>query len=210
MLPAIPLCVEWLDIPVSASGADESARGNFVAIGTFEPDIEIWDLDMIDCMYPNAILGESSYENKESGSKESGQKKKKKKKRSKKANDLYHVDAVISLAANRAHRNLLVSASADKTIKLWDLKTAKCAQSYSYHDDKVCTVAWHPTEATILLSGSWDRTTVAKDMRAPQAENPRWKVDSSVESVKWDPFRAEYFYVSLCLIVSRYERGHCH
>ncbi|CRK13590.1 hypothetical protein BN1723_017352, partial [Verticillium longisporum] len=127
MLPAIPLCVEWLDIPVHKQGVEKDATANFVAVGTMDPDIEVWDLDTIDCMYPNAILGQGG---------EGAEEKKKKKKKKAKANDEYHVDAVLSLAANRKHRNLLASASADKTVKLWDLHTTKCAKSYTYHTDK--------------------------------------------------------------------------
>jgi len=192
MLPAIPLCVEWLDIPVSKPSVEKDSVGNFVAIGTFDPDIEIWDLDTVDCMYPNAILGQG-------GATASDKKKggKKKKSKSKKANDEYHVDAVLSLAANRKHRNLLASASADKTVKLWDLHTTKCAKSYSYHTDKVCSLAWHAAESTVLLSGSYDRTVAAADMRAPGATpSVRVGVESDVENVRWDPHDGNYFYVS--------------
>lgn len=188
MLPAIPLCVEWLDIPVSKPGVEKDSAANFVAIGTFDPDIEIWDLDTVDCMYPNAILGQG-------GNAEEG-KKKKKKKKAKKANDEYHVDAVLALAANRKHRNLLASASADKTVKLWDLHTAKCAKSYSYHTDKVCSLAWHPVESTVLLSGSYDRTAAIGDMRAPGEQPTRVGVESDVENVRWDPHDPNFFYVS--------------
>ncbi|KAI0136420.1 WD40-repeat-containing domain protein [Xylariales sp. AK1849] len=188
MLPAIPLCVEWLDLPVSKPSVEKDSTANFVAVGTMDPDIEIWDLDTVDCMYPNAILGQ--------GGNADAEKKKKKKKKSKKANDEYHVDAVLSLAANRKHRNLLASASADKTVKLWDLHTAKCAKSYTYHTDKVCSVAWHSVESTVLLSGSYDRTVVAADMRAPDAKVPRWGVESDVENVRWDPHDPNFFYVS--------------
>ncbi|KAF2204199.1 WD40 repeat-like protein [Delitschia confertaspora ATCC 74209] len=185
MLPSIPLAVEWIDLP--AGKADKNAKGNFVAVGTMEPDIELWNLDVVDSMYPDAILGQGA---------EDGAKPKKKKKKSKKANEEFHVDAVLSLAANRQHRNLLASASADKTIKLWDLNTTKCAKSYSYHNDKVCSLAWHAKESTILLSGSYDRTVVAADMRAPDAVAPRWGVESDVETVRWDPHDPNYFYVS--------------
>ncbi|KAI1356797.1 WD40 repeat-like protein [Xylaria sp. FL0043] len=188
MLPAIPLCVEWLDVPVSKPGVEKDATANFVAIGTMDPDIEVWDLDTVDGLYPNAILGQ--------GSNPQEQEKKKKKKKSKKANEEYHVDAVLSLAANRKHRNLLASASADKTVKLWDLNTTKCAKSYTYHTDKVCSLAWHAVESTVLLSGSYDRTVVAADMRAPDAKTPRWGVESDVENIKWDPHDPNFFYVS--------------
>ncbi len=196
MLPAIPLCVEWLDLPVGkdVNTVDADSRGNYVAVGTFDPDIELWDLDTIDCMYPNAILGQGG----ENAITDVSQdlRKKRKRRKSKKANDDYHVDAVLSLAANRQHRNLLASSSADKTIKLWDLNTQKCAKSYSYHTDKVCSIAWHLRESTMLLSGSYDRTVVAADMRAPDAKVPRWGVESDVETVTWDPHGPNQFYIT--------------
>ncbi|OQD76073.1 hypothetical protein PENDEC_c005G06349 [Penicillium decumbens] len=184
MLPGIPLCLEWLDVPVGKN-SEGKTQGNFVAVGTMEPDIEIWDLDVVDSMYPNAILGQ--------GGKDDRSKKSKKKKS--KSNDEYHIDSVLALAANRQHRNLLASASADRTVKLWDLNNTTCAKSYSHHTDKVCSLDWHPKESTILLSGSYDRTVVAADMRAPDAK-ARWGVDTDVEGVRWDPHDPNYFYVS--------------
>ncbi|PGH31488.1 periodic tryptophan protein 1 [[Emmonsia] crescens] len=190
MLPAIPLCLEWLDIPVGRNSENRS-YGNFVAVGTMEPDIEIWDLDIVDCMYPNAILGQGGQE--ESSEPDA---KKKKKKKPKKANDEYHVDSVLALAANRQHRNLLASASADQTVKLWDLNTTKCAKSYAHHTDKICALDWHPKESTVLLSGSYDKTVVAADMRTPDAKAARWRVESDVENVRWDPHDPNFFYIT--------------
>jgi len=165
------------------------SNANFVAIGTMDPDIEVWDLDLIDCMYPNAILGRGEHIG------EDGMPKKRKKRKSRKPNDKYHVDAVLSLAGNKQHRNLLASSSADKTVKLWDLHTTQCAKSYELHTDKVCSIAWHPSQATVLLSGSYDRTVTITDMTAPGAKTPRWTVESDVETVKWDPHHSETFYV---------------
>jgi periodic tryptophan protein 1 len=203
MLPAIPLCVEWLDFAVNKQGGEGAAAGgaaNFVAVGTMDPEIEIWDLDTVDAMYPNAILGQSEGDR---AAEKKSQKKKKggkpSKKKSSKPNDAYHVDAVLALAANRSHRNLLASASADKTIKLWDLNTARCAKSYAYHADKVCSLAWHATETTMLLSGSYDRTVALADMRAAAdaaVAIPRWVVESDLETVRWDPHDPNYFLAS--------------
>ena len=189
MLPAMPLCVEW----VNARPNDPASTGNFAAVGTMDPDIELWNLDIVDGMYPTAILGASS----EPVDPVTAATKPKKKKKSKKPNPNYHTSSILALAANRTHSNLLASASADTTIKLWDLHTCTAAQSYAHHTDKVCTLAWHPRETSVLLSGSYDRTVVAADMRAPDAASPpRWGVESDVEQVRWDPHGGEKFYVS--------------
>jgi len=195
MLPAVPLCVEWIDVPVGKD-AGKRPNGNFVAIGTMSPEIEVWDLDVVDSMYPSTILGQEPGADTEVDGDSSSKKKSKKKKKKPKANDEYHVDAVLALAANRQHRNLLASASADKTVKLWDLNTGKCAKSYTMHSDKVCALDWHPTESTVLLSGSYDRTIVATDMRAPDAVAPKWKVAADVEKVRWDVHDPNFFYVT--------------
>lgn len=211
MLPAIPLAVEWINVPVGDKSqnseqngqqngeimdTDGTSQGNFVAVGTLDPDIEVWDLDTVDCMYPAAILG-SGHASSAFSALGTG----KKKKKAKKTSSEYHTDAVLALAANRAHRNLLASGSADRTVKLWDLNSAgstgKAAQSYDkLHTDKVCSLAWHTTETTALLSGGYDKAVVASDMRAPDAGARRWRVDSDVESVRWDPHDANFFYVA--------------
>jgi len=190
MLPAVPLCVEWLNTKPNSDGE----QGNFAAVGTMDPDVELWDLDVVDCMYPSAILGQNSQSAPEIPADLTSTKKKKRK--SKKANTAYHVDSVLALAANRQHRNLLASASADKTTKLWDLNTCTAAHSYSHHADKVCALSWHPTQSSVILSGSYDRTIVAADMRAPTSAVPRWGVESDVEQVRWDPHDDNTFYVS--------------
>lgn len=191
MLPAVPLCTEWIDVLVG-DAKNGKTNANFVAVGTMEPDIELWDLDVVDSMYPNAILGEAG----QSGSEKPEKAKKRKKVKVAKRNSEFHVDAVLALAANRLHRNLLASGSADQTVKLWDLNTAKCAKSYSMHGGKVCAVDWHPTESTVLLSGSYDQTVIATDMRAPDAKAPKWSVGSDVECLRWDPHDPNFFYVT--------------
>lgn len=189
MLPAIPLCVEWIRGKPNKPGY----HGNFAAVGTMDPDIELWDLDVVDAMYPTAILGQTSQASLDPLSAPATTKKKKK---TKKTNDSYHVDAVLALASNPIHGYILTSGSADKTIKLWDLNKCKAAFSFSYHTDKVCSLAWHPSQSSVLLSGSYDRTAIAADVRAPEAAKPTWGVESDVEQVRWDPHNEQVFYVS--------------
>ena len=200
MLPAIPLCLEWLDVPVGKTSGDKK-QGNFVAVGMMAPEIEIWDLDVIDSMYPTSILGQTPEEKEqEQETTKSSSKKKPKKKKKPKSNDTHHVDAVLSLALNKHHRNLLASASADGTIKLWDLNTGSCAKSYTQHDGgKVTSLDWHANanRSTILLSGSADtKTVVITDMRAPDAAVPTWQVEADVERVRWNPHDPDFFYVT--------------
>ncbi len=178
MLPSYPICVECMDF--RAATGDHTTPGNFAAVGMIEPDIEIWDLDTVDAIYPNAVLGRSK------------EKRKKRKKRSEK----YHVDAVLCLAWSPQHRSLLASGSADHTIKLWDLATLTCAQSYAYHKDKVSTLAWSFVEPTVLLSGGYDQRVVMADMRAPEGEMTQWELPSDIESVKWDPHRPDHFFAT--------------
>lgn len=60
LLSAFPLCMAWFNFPPSFDTSTNSnvQRGNFVAVGTFEPAIEVWDLDVMDSP-PCLILGGS-------------------------------------------------------------------------------------------------------------------------------------------------------
>ena len=52
LLPSFPLALEWLSFdPESDKG------GSLVAIGTMEPLIDVWDLDLVDCLEPAFTLG---------------------------------------------------------------------------------------------------------------------------------------------------------
>ncbi|CCJ31175.1 unnamed protein product, partial [Pneumocystis jirovecii] len=180
MLSAPPLSLEWFNYkPYNES----DISGNFVAIGTLDPDIEIWDLDIIDPLYPTAILGNPK------------KKKKSKKGKNKKISSKYHVDSVLSLSINKHHRNILASGSADTSIKIWDLESCTCTDSYVYHSDKVSYIEWHPLETTLLLSGSFDHTCMIYDSRSSMSNIHKWDLNSDIESVRWDLHNSFHFYV---------------
>jgi periodic tryptophan protein 1 len=63
LLPSFPLCLEWLDFRLGRKAGIEGS-GNYIAVGTFDPEIEIWDLDTLDSMYPDAILGKQQQKKK--------------------------------------------------------------------------------------------------------------------------------------------------
>ncbi|KAJ9517860.1 hypothetical protein QJQ45_004211 [Haematococcus lacustris] len=139
VLPAFPLCLAWLDL--SPAGADPSLHGNFVAIGSMEPGIEIWDLDVIDGVEPVAVLGgedkaataaaaaaarQEAIEAAEAGGDGKLDKKKKKKLKTKlkkkSTGPVYkpgsHQGPVLGLSWNPEYRNVLASGSADHTVKV--------------------------------------------------------------------------------------------
>ncbi|KAJ2251321.1 rRNA-processing protein [Coemansia sp. RSA 455] len=180
MLPAFPLALEWLDYRVGRK-AQEPGGGSYVAVATFEPRIEIWDLDTMDGMYPDLVLGCMD--------------KKQLRKCRSKPHAEFHTDAVMSLSWNKNVRNLLASSSADTTVKLWDLNTGKCVQSYDHHKDKVQAVQWHPIEPSVMLTGGYDQRVAAFDSRAPNAIS-WWTMDADVESILWDIHSPSHFFVA--------------
>lgn len=191
MLPAFPLCVEWINFRPGTSNADNI--GNFAAIGTFDPQIEIWNLDCVDKAFPDMILGEPQQNSMASLSK------KKKKKKSKGHVTTHHTDAVLSLAHNRNHRSVLASTSADTTVKLWDLAGGNAVRSLnSVHQGKtVSSSQWHGKEAAILLTGGYNGACAVSDVRI-SSENDMSKSffvgnGQEVESVRWGA-RDELFY----------------
>lgn len=194
MLPSFPLCVEPIHFDLTEKNQGSTAAGNFCAIGTFQPEIEIWNLDVVDAMYPHAVLGLPTEDEPSSESK-SKDKKKKKKKNKVMSLPTRHTDAVLGLSWNRNARNLLASCSADKTVKLWDLCEQKCIQSYNHHQDKVAVVQFNPSEPSALLSGSYDRTLAAFDARSPDVVYS-WRLQADTECLKWDPHQPNCFVVS--------------
>ncbi|OSC99869.1 transducin family protein/WD-40 repeat family protein [Trametes coccinea BRFM310] len=215
MLPSFPLCLEWLDFPpVSSPAARQPADGNapaqfgnFIAVGTLEPEIEIWSLDVVEAMYPDMVLGRPDKTAAHVPTPLGTGKKKRKKTKARPASTAHHVDAVLGLSWNRTHRNLLASASADRTVKLWDLtrdptingqggEGQGALRSFDVHKDKVQAVQWNQADPTVLLTGSYDRTVRTFDSRAPDA-GVGAVVGADVEALRWDPWETHAFYVSL-------------
>jgi len=65
-----------------------------------------------------------------------------------------HKSDVIDLAWSKA--NFLLSASIDKTVRLWHVSRQKCLCLFQ-HTDFVTAVAFHPIEDKYFLSGSFDK-----------------------------------------------------
>ncbi|KAK1760792.1 subunit C of CAF1 complex-like protein [Echria macrotheca] len=76
-----------------------------------------------------------------------------------------HTDAINALSFNQRTEYLIATASADKTIGLWDIRNLKQKiHTLEGHEDAVTSLAWHPTESSILGSGSYDRRVMFWDL----------------------------------------------
>ncbi|WIA09103.1 hypothetical protein OEZ85_008515 [Tetradesmus obliquus] len=213
LLPAFPLALAWMDCHPGSSSSSGS-KGNMVAIGSMDPGIEIWDLDVADAVEPAAVLGgiepaaaaeaaaaaqaaAAAAAGGKSAKKKAKQKAKKKaEKAEKQLRPGSHSDAVLGLSWNRQYRNVLASASADGTVKVWDVAAQKCEHTLSHHSGKVQAVAWNPAESPVLLTGSFDRTAALVDVRSPGAAALVWGVSADVEALAWNPGSPTCFLVS--------------
>jgi periodic tryptophan protein 1 len=219
LLPAFPLCMSWMDCPTDG----REGRANRVAVGTMYPGIEIWDLDVIDAVEPVATLGgyededirgggdgsegdgsEDEDENAVNAGKNKSKKKrtssKKKKKASAKKKPALksdsHTDAVLGMSWNAQYRNVLASASADHTVRVWDISTQKSQHVLTHHTGKVQVAEWNPAEPTVLLSGGFDKRACVVDVRAPAKAAMAWDVGADVECAVWNLGEPTSFLVS--------------
>lgn len=145
-LPAFPLCVAWVP-------------PNVAAVGTFKPEIELWDLNIVESTEPDGKLEG-------------------------------HGDAVLGLAAHPEHAQMLASASADCTVRLWDISTQQTVLTMTHHGhNKVQSVAWSPARSStqyqgLLASGGFDQRVFVLDVRQHESATPI-QLDADVEAIRW-------------------------
>jgi len=182
ILSSCPLAIEWVGFD---PGEMNSASANLVAIGNLTPNIELWDLDVVNTLEPAFTL---------KGKLKGGRKKKDSKKV---ATSRGHSDAVLALSWNTSRRQLLSSASADSLVGMWDLSRGKAVSFLSGHSDKVQAVQWHPVEDQLLISGCYDGCVRLFDCRAPSCTPSRlWSLGGEVEKVWWP---AALYTFALCV-----------
>ncbi|XP_032523202.2 periodic tryptophan protein 1 homolog [Danaus plexippus] len=161
ILPWFPLCIEWLNHDPS-----DPQPGNLCALGGMDPVIQVWDLDIENCLEPAFKLGRKPN-------------KKKKTKR------IGHKDAVLDLSWNTNFSHVLASGSADNTVLLWDLDQGLPHTKLTYFEDKVQSLSFHPLEAQTLLSGCCDGRARVSDCR-DEAAFRTWVLPNEIERVHWD------------------------
>jgi len=171
-----PICLQWLDFDAGFDPNDDngttsgpvSDKGSFIAVGTMESLIQIWDLNVVNQMEPDFVLGEIPLNGETSSKKYS------------------HQDAVLDLAWCSKKRNKLVSASVDESVAVWDLEKGLIVRRYRNHKDKVQTVQYQPNSANNILSGAFNGTIFLFDTRKKSTNNfPSWKLEGEVERLSW-------------------------
>ncbi|XP_044255821.1 periodic tryptophan protein 1 homolog [Tribolium madens] len=168
LLPAFPLCFEWLDYEPNAP------KGSYCAIGSMTPVIQVWDLDIINCIEPAFNLGRAASIKKNRP-------------------HIGHKDAVLTLAWNKTYEHVLASGSVDKTILLWDLEKKTPSTTICAFKDKVQCMQWHKLEAQTLLAGSSDKKAKVFDCRNPETHQT-WKINGEVETLVWNPLQPFSFF----------------
>mmetsp|Transcript_2611 Transcript_2611/g.3857 ORF Transcript_2611/g.3857 Transcript_2611/m.3857 type:complete len:616 (+) Transcript_2611:108-1955(+) len=197
-LPSFPLCLAHGDIN------SEGGAGNYIAVGTFSPGIEVWNLDVLNALEPSCILGGEDISAADELMKMNmmlaakGEKLKKKELMEGGLKKGSHTDAVMSLSWNKIHRQVIASGSADQTVKIWDITkgngSSANAATFMHHKDKVQSVAWHPSEGTLLATASYDRTVALLDARSGNEKSncKKVKITADIESIAWDPHHSQY------------------
>lgn len=185
LLPSFPLSLAFFDHPLPST--TPPPKSNLVAVGTFEPGIELWDLDIVDSLEPAAVLGGSVESTFDYPKNKKNQKKQELKPGS-------HTEAILSVAWNKFFRNILTSGSADCSLKFWDLAQLTCLHTYQ-SDNKVQGLSWHPVESNILLGGNLGGTICLFDVKNPKAIHQH-KLPTDIECLQWNPIVTHEFMAS--------------
>lgn len=171
ILPWFPLCIEWL-----SHDPTDPNPGNLCALGGMDPVIQVWDLDIENCLEPAFKLG-------------------KKPNKKKKTKRIGHKEAVLDLSWNRNFTHVLASGSADNTVLLWDMDQGTPHTKLDYFADKVQSVSFHPLEAQTLAAGACDGGVRVADCRTPAAHRA-WHLPPEIERVAWDQLNPFCFAMS--------------
>ncbi|KAM9968136.1 hypothetical protein ACTFIW_002570 [Dictyostelium discoideum] len=79
-----------------------------------------------------------------------------------------HSEGVLCSTISQRENNLLITGSADSTLKVWDVTTTKCINTLSDHSGWVTTCEIMGSDGSKLLSGSYDKTIKYWDLQKGQ------------------------------------------
>lgn len=178
--------------------------GSYVAVGTFEPAIEIWNLDVLDVLEPVAVLGGLEPEAPAAAS-GGGKKRRSKKPVPRAFRPGSHTDAVMSLSWNRQHRQMLASGSADRTLKIWDVTSGEVLHSFDHHKGKV--------RASLCAAVNFSHCASHRSSASPgtPSSRPSWPQHPSTKP--WQSLTPVMYVFGLYQVYNALDAGlatHCH
>ncbi|OSX71821.1 hypothetical protein BU14_0499s0003 [Porphyra umbilicalis] len=178
ILPAFPLATAWTDGRVGGA----PAGGSYVAVGSFGPAIDVFDVNALDSLEAVVTLGGYAPERTPAAGGAPPRRRRRAGATAAAAAaaataasstarlvDGSHTGAVMALDWHPTQREYLASGSADGTVKVWDAETGVASTTLGHHADKVQAVAWSPTDEAGLLTAAFDGRVTVVDVRAPPA-----------------------------------------
>ena len=99
-----------------------------------------------------------------------------------------HGNEIYDLKFSPTNEWLLLSASKDESVRLWNLKTATCVAMFAGHEghrDSVLTVSWH-SSGNRFASGSMDNTIKLWNLGPGTKAYEALQASHSLEPIKWD------------------------
>ncbi|KAH6780208.1 hypothetical protein C2S52_011445 [Perilla frutescens var. hirtella] len=184
VIPTFPLCPTWLDCPLKGG-----EKGNFIAVGSMEPAIEIWDLEIV-CFFFVFFFCLKLLDDGFS-------------------KDDSHTVSDLGLAWNKEYSyvNILASASAGKFVKKWDVTTEKYSGIRLLVAADVESLAWDPhTEHSFVASlengvvTGFDIRTVSYDLSS-QAK-PCFTLHAHDKAILYDISELNFEIVTLQLLAT--------
>ncbi|MEH1940985.1 MAG: NB-ARC domain-containing protein [Nostoc sp.] len=120
-----------------------------------------------------------------------------------------HSNRIFSVAFS-SNGQFLASASADRTIKLWNPHTGQCLKTLHGHGSWVWAVAFSP-DSNFLASGSYDHTIKIWDVRSGECLQTLQGHPGSVLAIAFSPDGKTFFSSGYEKIVKRWdlETGNC-
>lgn len=106
------------------------------------------------------------------------------------------VDGLYDCAWSEENENILISASGDGSIKVWDLAApagANPLRSLEEHTHEVYSLSWNTIRRDTFLSASWDDTVKVWNLRSPHSLRTCTGHTYCVYAAQWNPREPDVF-----------------